>query len=72
MADKTDTRRAYEEAVAKLHAVARTYQVVPEANAELEAHAVEALKEAAVDFTHAERAAWEAGDFQDDPPTFIF
>jgi len=59
--EMTETRRKYEEAREHLLAVARTYQRVPEANAELEALAVEKLKEAAVDFTHAEREAWEAG-----------
>jgi hypothetical protein len=72
MSEATETRKAYEEALEHLLAVARTYQVVPEANAELEAHAVEALKEAAVDFTHAEKAAWEAGDFAPVRPSPTF
>ena len=58
----TETRKVYEEAKDKLLAVARTYVHVPERDQALEATAVEALKEAAVDFYWAERAAWEAGD----------
>ena len=61
----TETQKAFEEARDRLLAVARTYQAVPESNAELEAHAVEELKDAAVDFTHAEAKAWEAGDFDE-------
>lgn len=57
------TKKAYEEALEHLHAVCRTYVAVPESNEALEASAVEALKEAAVDFANAEKAAWEAGDF---------
>ncbi len=67
----TETGKAFEEARNHLHAVCRTYVAVPESSTELEAHAVEALKEAAVDFYHAERKAWEAGDFKPRPtPTF--
>lgn len=68
----TDTLKAYEEARDHLHAVCRTYVHVPESNEALEAHAVEALKESAVDFYHAEAKAWEAGDFAPVRPSPTF
>ncbi|MBT8428302.1 MAG: hypothetical protein KJN79_00170 [Gammaproteobacteria bacterium] len=59
---KTPTRAAYDETLAKLLAVARTYVHVPEQNVDLERTATMALQEAAVDFYWAEKDAWEAGD----------
>jgi hypothetical protein len=61
--EPTPTRKAYEEALDRLKAVARTYVQIPESDETLEAEAVANLKDAAVDFAHAEKAAWEAGDF---------
>jgi hypothetical protein len=63
----TELTKAFREARDRLHAVSRTYVHVPEDDPELERAAVEALKEAAVDFFHAELAAWEAGAFRPGP-----
>lgn len=71
MSEKTDTLKAYEAARDHLHTVCRCYTAIPEKNEELERQGVEALKEAAIDFYHAEAAAWQAGDFKPRPtPTF--
>lgn len=66
--ERTETYKRYREAQETLLAAVLTYAMVPEENEALH----EALKEAAVDFAHAEKEAWEAGDLAPLQPSPTF